>query len=569
MEEGRPHGALLLSWAPMIWIKWLLSVLGGVGVFLFGMRTLSDAIRRASATSFREFLSSITQSTWVGTMTGLFVTSLLQSSSAVTVTVVSLVNAGLLTIRESIGVLFGANIGTTITVWLIVLSLGGFSLSDLALPIAGLAVPLLLMERRLPRQAANMMIGFALLFIGLNLLKGQMESVGARELFTSIFPEGGGLGSNVLFMLIGATLTALIQSSSAATALTLAAMVSGLIGLESALAMVLGENIGTTLTANLAAVVGNRTAKRVARIHFLINLFGALWMIWLIPVMAEVLSNLCAAAESQEVRNGYVLALFHTTFNVLNALLMGLFVESLVKLSKKLVWAEDLEGEAAMSAIPGRIVDARLSLEEVLNDYRRSASLLRRMTHGVEELLGLLEPGERADVLNNLVKWEERTDRIEQTVSMQLSGIAQQELSPELSARLAALSAVNPDFERVGDTLLSMAWQMDAKAREGVYFMPKQRTNLLQMIELLREAIKVMDVQLKSSDVDLDAVAEVEGKINALQAKLREKHVRDVEKGKSPAMSGILYNDLLSSLEECGDRIAHVSSELSGAQERA
>ena len=125
------------------------------------------------------------------------------------------------------------------------------------------------MERRLPRQAANMMIGFALLFIGLNLLKGQMESVGARELFTSIFPEGWGLGSNVLFMLIGATLTALIQSSSAATALTLAAMVSGLIGLESALAMVLGENIGTTLTANLAAVVGNRTAKRVARIHFL------------------------------------------------------------------------------------------------------------------------------------------------------------------------------------------------------------------------------------------------------------------------------------------------------------
>ena len=553
----------------MIWIKWLLSVLGGVGVFLFGMRTLSDAIRRASATSFREFLSSITQSTWVGTMTGLFVTSLLQSSSAVTVTLVSLVNAGLLTIRESIGVLFGANIGTTITVWLIVLSLGGFSLSDLALPIAGLAVPLLLMERRLPRQAANMMIGFALLFIGLNLLKGQMESVGARELFTSIFPEGGGLGSNVLFMLIGATLTALIQSSSAATALTLAAMVSGLIGLESALAMVLGENIGTTLTANLAAVVGNRTAKRVARIHFLINLFGALWMIWLIPVMAEVLSNLFAAAESQEVRNGYVLAMFHTTFNVLNALLMGLFVESLVKLSKKLVWTEDLEGETAMAAIPGRIVDARLSLEEVLNDYRRSAALLRRMTHGIEELFGLLEPGDRADVLNNLVKWEERTDRIEQTVSMQLSGIAQQELSPDLSARLAALSAVNPDFERVGDTLLSMAWQMDAKAREGVYFMPKQRTNLLQMIELLREAIKVMDVQLKSSDVDLEAVAEVEGKINALQAKLREKHIRDVEKGKYPAMSGILYNDLLSSLEECGDRIAHVSSELSGAQERA
>ena len=553
----------------MIWIKWLLSVLGGVGVFLFGMRTMSDAIRRVSATSFREFLSSITQSTWVGTMTGLFVTSLLQSSSAVTVTLVSLVNAGLLTIRESIGVLFGANIGTTITAWLIVLSLGGFSLGDLALPIAGLAVPLLLMERRLPRQVANMMIGFALLFIGLNLLKGQMESVGAREMFTSIFPEGGGLGSNVLFMLIGATLTALIQSSSAATALTLAAMVSGLIGLESALAMVLGENIGTTLTANLAAVVGNRTAKRVARIHFLINAMGACWMIWLIPFMAETLTSVFASSETEGVRNGYALAMFHTTFNVLNGLLMGLFIEPLVKLSKKLVWSEDLEGEADLAtAIPGRIEDPRLSLEEVQNDFRRSAALLRRMTQGVEELLGLLEPADRADLLNNLVKWEERTDRIEQSVAIKLTGIAQQELSPELSGRLAALSSINPDFERVADTLLSMAWQMDAKAREGIYFMPKQRTNVLQMLELLREAIKVMDTQMKSTEVDLDEVAEVEGKINALQAKLREKHVRDVEKGRYPASSGILYGELLSSLEECGDRIAHVSASLSGAQER-
>ena len=553
----------------MIWIKWLLSVLGGLGVFLFGMRTMSDAIRRVSATSFREFLSSITQSTWVGTMTGVFVTSLLQSSSAVTVTLVSLVNAGLLTIRESIGVLFGANIGTTITAWLIVLSLGGFSLGDLALPIAGLAVPLLLMERRLPRQVANMMIGFALLFIGLNLLKGQMESVGAREMFTSIFPEGGGLGSNVLFMLIGATLTALIQSSSAATALTLAAMVSGLIGLESALAMVLGENIGTTLTANLAAVVGNRTAKRVARIHFLINAMGACWMIWLIPFMAETLTSVFASSETEGVRNGYALAMFHTTFNVLNGLLMGLFIEPLVKLSKKLVWSEDLEGEADLATvIPGRIEDPRLNLEEVQNDFRRSATLLRRMTQGVEELLGLLEPADRADLLNNLVKWEERTDRIEQSVAIKLAGIAQQELSPELSGRLAALSSINPDFERVADSLLSMAWQMDAKAREGIYFMPKQRTNVLQMLELLREAIKVMDTQMKSTEVDLDEVVEVEGKINALQAKLREKHVRDVEKGRYPASSGILYGELLSSLEECGDRIAHVSASLSGAQER-
>lgn len=542
-----------------------MSILGGVGVFLFGMRTLSEAIRRVSATSFREFLSSITQSTWVGTLTGVFVTSLIQSSSAVTVTLVSLVNAGLLTVRESIGVLLGANIGTTITAWLIVLSLGGFSLSDMALPIAGLAVPLLLMERRVPRQVANILIGFALLFIGLNLLKGQMEVLGAKELFTSIFPEGkGGLGNNVLFLVLGATLTALIQSSSAATALTLAAMVSGLIGLESALAMVLGENIGTTVTANIAAVVGNRASKRVARIHFLINAIGSVWMIGLIPVMADMLSGMFAAVDDLSVRQGYVMAMFHTLFNVVNALLMGLLIDTLIRLSKKLVWVEDAEPDenAMPRAIPGRIVDAEFSLEDIQNDLRRSGNLLKRMVNNLEELMGAVDATDRADMLDHLSKWEERTDRIEQGIASKLSAVAQLELSPSLSARMSSLSAINPDLERVGDMLLNMGWQLDAKERNGVYFLPRQRSNVIQMFGLVRDALQVMDAQLKGPSVDLDAVAEVEGKINSLRDQLREKHLKDVDRGKYPASSGVLYNELITSLEECGDRIAHVSSQL-------
>ena len=556
----------------MIWIKWLLSILGGVGVFLFGMRTLSEAIRRVSATSFREFLSSITQSTWVGTLTGLFVTSLIQSSSAVTVTLVSLVNAGLLTVRESIGVLLGANIGTTITAWLIVLSLGGFSLSDMALPIAGLAVPLLLMERRVPRQVANILIGFALLFIGLNLLKSQMEVLGAKELFTSIFPEGkGGFGNNVLFLVLGATLTALIQSSSAATALTLAAMVSGLIGLESALAMVLGENIGTTVTANIAAVVGNRASKRVARIHFLINAIGSVWMIGLVPVMADMLSGMFAAVDDLAVRQGYVMAMFHTLFNVVNALLMGLLIDTLIRLSKKLVWVEDaeLDENALPKAIPGRIVDAEFSLEDIQNDLRRSGNLLKRMVNSLEELMGAVDATDRADMLDHLSKWEDRTDRIEQGIAAKLSAVAQLELSPSLSARMSSLSAINPDLERVGDMLLNMGWQLDAKERNGVYFLPRQRSNVIQMFGLVREALQVMDVQLKGPSVDLDAVAEVEGKINSLRDQLREKHLKDVERGKYPASSGVLYNELITSLEECGDRIAHVSSQLAEGARQA
>ena len=561
--------APFLSSAAMIWIKWFLSVLGGLGVFLFGMRTLSDAIRRASATPFRQFLSSVTQSTWVGTVTGFFVTSLIQSSSAVTVTLVSLVNAGLLTIRESVGVLLGTNVGTTITAWLIVLSLGGFSLSDLALPLAGLAVPLLLLDRRVPKQIADIVFGFALLFIGLDLLKDQMAVLGAQELFATFLPNlGKGLGSNVLFLLLGAGLTALIQSSSAATALTLAALVSGVINLEHALAMVLGENIGTTLTANLAAVVGNRASKRVARIHFLINALGSVWMVGLIPLVADGLSGVFAGVDDPEVRSGYVMASFHTTFNVFNGLLMSLLSENLVSLSKKLVWSTTSQEEVALAegTFTGRIVDARLTLEEVLGDFRRSGGTLKRMVSGVEELLGLVDPGERSDVLNQMAKWGERTSEGAQLVSSKLEAVAQEELSPELSARLSALSAINPALERVGDALVNMSWQLDAKGRQGVYFLPKQRTSLIEMLRLLKEALTLMDRNLRQNAADLDAVAEVEGKINALTERLREKHLRDLDKGKYPASSGVFYNDLVNDLEKCGDRVASVATHLASEE---
>ena len=561
--------APFLSSAAMIWIKWFLSVLGGLGVFLFGMRTLSDAIRRASATPFRQFLSSVTQSTWVGTVTGFFVTSLIQSSSAVTVTLVSLVNAGLLTIRESVGVLLGTNVGTTITAWLIVLSLGGFSLSDLALPLAGLAVPLLLLDRRVPKQIADIVFGFALLFIGLDLLKDQMAVLGAQELFATFLPNlGEGLGSNVLFLLLGAGLTALIQSSSAATALTLAALVSGVINLEHALAMVLGENIGTTLTANLAAVVGNRASKRVARIHFLINALGSVWMVGLIPLLADGLSGVFAGVEDPEVRSGYVMASFHTTFNVFNGLLMSLLSENLVSLSKKLVWSTASQEEVALAegTFTGRIVDARLTLEEVLGDFRRSGGTLKRMVSGVEELLGLVDPGERSDVLNQMAKWGERTSEGAQLVSSKLEAVAQEELSPELSARLSALSAINPALERVGDALVNMSWQLDAKGRQGVYFLPKQRTSLIEMLRLLKEALTLMDRNLRQNAAELDAVAEVEGKINALTERLREKHLRDLDKGKYPASSGVFYNDLVNDLEKCGDRVASVATHLASEE---
>ncbi|MGB2470727.1 MAG: hypothetical protein ACPIA5_07730, partial [Flavobacteriales bacterium] len=253
---------------------------------------------------------------------------------------------------------------------------------------------------------------------------------------------------------------------------------------------------------------------------------------------------------------------------VFNGLLMSLLSENLVSLSKKLVWSNTSQEEVALAegTFTGRIVDARLTLEEVLGDFRRSGGTLKRMVSGVEELLGLVDPGERSDVLNQMAKWGERTSEGAQLVSSKLEAVAQEELSPELSARLSALSAINPALERVGDALVNMSWQLDAKGRQGVYFLPKQRTSLIEMLRLLKEALTLMDLNLRQNAADLDAVAEVEGKINALTERLREKHLRDLDKGKYPASSGVFYNDLVNDLEKCGDRVASVATHLASEE---
>ena len=376
-KEGRPRGAFLSS-AAMIWIKWFLSVLGGLGVFLFGMRTLvTPSVARPPRHSGNSCPAS--PRARVGTVTGFFVTSLIQSSSAVTVTLVSLVNAGLLTIRESVGVLLGTNVGTTITAWLMVLSLGGLSLSDLALPLAGLAVPLLLLDRRVPKQIADIVFGFALLFIGLDLLKDQMAVLGAQELFATLLPNlGEGLGSNVLFLLLGAGADGLDSIFFRGHCIDPGRPCVEGHQLGACIGHGARGNIGTTLTANLAAVVGNRAGKRVARIHFLINALGSVWMVGLIPLLAEGLSGVFAGVDDPAVRSGYVMASFHTTFNVFNGLLMSLLSENLVSLSKNSSGPPRPKGGGLVGGhLHGKDCGCKVDHGGGSGDFRRSGGTLK------------------------------------------------------------------------------------------------------------------------------------------------------------------------------------------------
>lgn len=543
----------------------ILTLLGGLGLFLFGMRTMSDGIRRGSGASMRSLLGRLTRSTGLGAATGALVTVILQSSSAVTVTLVSLVNAGMITVRESVGVLFGANIGTTITAWLVVLSVGGLSFGDLSLPLIGLALPLFLLEGAKTRNIGQIVIGFALLFIGLGVLREEFQALDAAQVVGQW--NTGAIGSlwmNLFLLVFGAVLTALIQSSSAATALTLAAVLSGVLSLENGAAMILGENIGTTVTANLAAAVGNRDARRTARIHFLFNGIGALWVVWWLPVIVQGLSWMWRGVMAEEEIDGVVLASFHTLFNVTNALLLSLFTEQLVKWSDLLVRGggevdvvhADLDSDSVKQLPP------EIAIERVQQELMRSARLAARMNGLVRKMLAPIDELEREDLLSLILRSEIRLDEAEGRIGDSLHHITQLELSSELSERIQSCMNANTDIERIGDVYKSLARKLGQREMSYSYFIPKQRERLNRMFDLVEEANELMVKSLDSDQIVLgDVVAEVESRINGYRDVLREKHLKDTDRGKYPQVSGLLYHEVVTSLEEIGDRIAHVSSQ--------
>ncbi|MBT6169760.1 MAG: Na/Pi cotransporter family protein, partial [Flavobacteriaceae bacterium] len=349
-----------------------LTLIGALGFFIYGMKVMSDGIQKVAGSKMRSILSKMTSNRFLGITTGFILTALLQSSSATTVMIVSFVNAGLLSLVESIGVIMGANIGTTITAWLI--SLLGFKvkISSVALPIIAIGFPMMFSSKSNIKAWAEILIGFALLFMGLDALKGSVPNLKENAEFLSFLSNYANMGilSTLIFIGVGTILTLVVQSSSAAMALTLVMCYEGYIPFELAAAMVLGENIGTTITANLAALVGNVHAKRAARAHFIFNIFGVIWMIFALQFFIRVidsymmsnmdLSPLNSVGESISVPIG--LSIFHTTFNVLNVIFLVWFVPLI---SRTVIRMQPSKGE----------IDEEFHLEHIGGGLMQTAEL--------------------------------------------------------------------------------------------------------------------------------------------------------------------------------------------------
>ncbi len=518
----------------------------------------------------RQILRAMTSNRIKGIFTGFFITSLVQSSSATTVMVVSFVNAGLLSLMEAIGVIMGANIGTTVTAWL--LSIIGFKvqISVFALPIIAFGFPMLFASKSNIKNWGEVLIGFALLFMGLSELKASVPDLRSNPEvleFLSAYTDMGVL-SILLFILVGTVLTVLVQSSSATMALTLVMAHNGWVPFEIAAAMVLGENIGTTITANLAALVGNVYAKRAARAHFIFNVFGVIWMIvFFTPFLRgigyyiENTQGISPFAANGAEAIPIALSLFHTTFNVLNMLLLVGFVKFIAKTVEKLVPARGDEDFHLEFIGKGLIRTPDISIMEARKEIAKFAEITSRMVGFVQTLIEKRKDKKRAKWMNKIQKYEEITDRVEVEVADYLSKVAEGNISDELSIKIRGLLSINHDLERIGDLSYQMSLAVQRKNESNLWFTDKQIENLKEMFKIADEAFEVMKTNLSMdyAKVKVDDALEVERKLNAKRDELRREHLRNIEKGHYDVMSGMVYSDLFLLLERIGDHVVNVT----------
>jgi phosphate:Na+ symporter len=551
-----------------------ISLLGALGFFIYGMKVMSEGIQKVAGSKMRQILGAMTSNRFKGVFTGFLLTALVQSSSATTVMVVSFVNAGLLNLTESIGVIMGANIGTTVTAWII--SLIGFKIkiSAYALPIIAIGAPLLFASKSKPRAWGEVLIGFALLFMGLAALKGSVPDIKSNPEILSFLQHYAHMGylSIILFVGIGTVLTLVVQSSSAAMAVTLVMANQGWIPFELAAAMVLGENIGTTITANLAALIANVQAKRAARAHFIFNISGVLWMLVLfIPFINGISSYMLSTTGSSPFVEATAipigLSIFHTTFNVINTLLMVWFVPQIAKLVTKMVPSKGDDDEFHLEFIGVNIMPTpEISILEARKEIAKFAKVTTKMSEFTRVLISKKQHKSRKKMMDKMKRYEEITDRMEVEIATFLAKVAEGNISQESSFKIRALLSNINDMERIGDIFYQISLTIQRQLESEQWFSKEQVDNLLKIYGLLDEALNIMQDNLNAdySKVTIDAALNKEREINAMRSELRREYLKKVEKGEYHVKDALHYIELIAGCEKVGDHVINVSEGITG-----
>lgn len=554
-----------------------LVLIGSLGMFIYGMKIMSEGLQQAAGSRLRYLLGSITSNRLKGVLTGFGITSIVQSSSVTTVMTVSFVNAGLMTLVQSAGVMMGANIGTTITGWII--NIFGFkvSIGSYALVLIAIGAPMMFFGKQKIKAWSSAIIGFSLLFMGLGFLKDSVPELGPDSWLVQFFINFKDVPflSTILFVILGTLVTIIIQSSSAAMALTMTLVAGGIIPFEVAAAMILGENIGTTITAELASTIGNVHAKRSARIHSLFNVIGVTWAVLLFPFLLQAIESFMlsiGAGNPFENPKEYAntgIAIFHTAFNLLNVLILIWFVPWLVRVAERTVKSKGGQDEEFhLDYIgAGYMSTPDLSLLEAKKEIAKFGELTSRMSKFSRDLLFEKSRKNQKKLIERIAKYEEITDRVEVEVATYLSKISEGELSIDTAIRIRGMNSIVNDLERIGDIFYQISKSLERKAEAKIWFTPHQRNRLAELFTLVDEAFVVMCENLKkhSADVKLDRANEIENLINQKRDEIRIEYLDALSKDEEVHMKGgIIYNDIFASLEKVGDHIINVSEGIVG-----
>lgn len=567
----------------------VLQLLGALGMFLYGMNLMSAGLQKAAGSKMRGFLTAMTSNPFKGVLTGLGITTVIQSSSATTVMTVGFVNAGLLTLSQAVGVIMGANIGTTVTAWLV--SLLGFKadISIFAVPLMAIGFILSLSKRDKRRHISELVIGFSLLFLGLSLMKSAVPDLRETPEVLEFIRDwtSYGFGSVLIFLVFGTVLTLVLQSSSATMALTLIMVNMGWIPFEMGAAMVLGENIGTTITANIAAAVGNANARRAAMAHTLFNLFGVCWALilfrpflmlvgttitWLgLPNPMDIdYSATIAMTEDESMATLYGISMLHTLFNLFNTCILIWFVPVIVKIvmaiikDKKGVNAED-ESVKLKFIDAGPLSTAELAIGQARNEVIHFAEISRRGVDFIRQAINAPTPKEFEEMRQRLVKYEEISDRIEYEIAQFLNALPEDSISEETRTETKRMYKIIGELESLGDSGESVSRILARRNSHEKIFTDEQKAKLETMLKSVEKAYDIMIENLNAETITplgLRLATDCEIEINDVRNSIREEEILKIEQDGVNYQSSVYYLDTVSEIERMGDFIINISQAL-------
>lgn len=555
-----------------IWIFFRL--IGALALLMFGMKSMSDSLQKMAGPQLRHVLGTMTTNRLTGILSGTLITAAVQSSTATTVMTVSFVNAGLLTLAQAISVIMGANIGTTLTAW--IMSAGfSFNITDFVWPAFFLAIILIYSKKR--KIAGDFIFGISFMFLGLGTLRQTgidmdlAHNQPVLDFFASFDPHS--FKTTIVFLLIGSVLTMCVQSSAAVMAITMILCSTGVLPIYQGIALVMGENIGTTVTSNVAALTANTQARRAAMAHMVFNIFGVLWILCVFRPFIHLVCGWVGYDDVMEksdphfianaAKLSFVLAAFHTTFNISNTFILVWFIPQIEKLVCKLIRPKknaDEDDFRLRFIQTGIMKTPEISVLEAQKEIHSFAERIQRMFGMVKELLGETNEDKFVKLFTRIEKYEGISDNMEIEIAKYLDQVGDSHLSDETKAKIRAMLREISEIESIGDSCYNIARTLNRRIKGKEDFIPSQYEHMHQMMELTDQALTQMNITLVGHKVDNDANLSfnIENEINNYRNQLKSQNINDVNNHLYTYAIGTMYMDIVQECEKLGDYVVNV-----------